>query len=169
MANNVFNSDGKAIIAVFVGVIIAAVLLTSISDSIFNQTNTFTLTNESVVVGAVNVSVATTGRDLVGVGLVTNSTNASQGQFTGLIISDGLISGSKTIFITANDTATDQVGETVNVSYTYNPDGYLTDSGTRSIATLIILFGALAALIFTIVVFIKNGSLGEIMRGTRSR
>lgn len=170
MANN--SGDFKALIAIFVGVIIATVLLSSISDSIFEQTNTITITNESVVVGAVNVSVGTTGRDLVGVGTVSNSTNATgSGLFTGLnVIDTTLISGAKTISLVANDTASNLVGNTVNVSYTANPDGFISESGARSITLLIIIFGALAALIFIIVVLIKNGSFREILsKNRRSR
>ena len=168
MAKNSQN-DFTALIAIFVGLIIATVLLASVADSVFEQTNTITVTNESVVVGAINVSVATTGRDLVGVGTVSNSTNASQGQFLGLIVGEGNINGAKTIFLTANDTASDQVGETVNVSYTANPDGFLTESGTRSIVTLVVLFGALAALVFIIVVLIARGSFSQIMSKNRRR
>ena len=168
MANN--SGDFKAVIAIFVGLIIAIVLLASISDSIFEQTNTITVTNESVVVGAINVSVGTTGRDLVGVGTVSNSTNASQDPFTGLIVGEGNINGAKTVFLTANDTASALVGSTVNVSYTANPDGFIPESGARSITLLIIIFGALAALIFIIVVLIKEGSFRDIMsKNRRSR
>lgn len=164
------QGDFIAIIAIFVGVIIATVLLSSISDSVFDQTTTFTVTNESVVVGAINVSVATTGRDLIGTATIDNSSNASSGQFTGLSVGDTtLINGAKTISIVANDTASTNVGTTVNVSYSYNPDGYLSDGGARSIASLIVVFGAIAAFIFVILVLVAQGSFRELMGKNRRR
>lgn len=163
------SGDFIAIIAIFVGVIIATVLLSSISDSIFDQTTTFTVTNESVVVGAINVSVATTGRDLVGAGTVSNSSNASLNAFGLSVIDNVLISGAKTISLVANDTASGKVGTTVNVSYTYNPDGYLSDGGARSIASLIVVFGAIAAFMFVIIILIKQGSFRELMGKNRRR
>jgi len=163
------SGDFIAIIAIFVGVIIAIVLLASISDSIFDQTNTFTVTNESVVVAAINVSVGTTGRDLVGTGSIGNSTQASIERY-GLSLSDTvLISGAKTISIVANDSATAQIGDTVNVSYTYNPDGYLADGGARSVASLIVVFGAIAAFMYVIIVLIGSGSFRELMGKNRRR
>ncbi len=170
MVNTKISGGTKNILMIFVGLIIAIVFLQSISNSVFNQTNTFTSDNETFTVGAINVSVSTTGRDLVGTGTVDNfSVVSGKGNFTGLIISDGLVNGTKTVILTANDTATNFVGNEVNVSYTYNPEGYLTSSSDRSIANLIVIFGTLAALVFVIVMLAKNGMFEEIMRTGRRK
>ncbi len=150
MNNKGQSSDMKTVIMIFVGAIIAIVLLSAASNSVFEQTNTFTATNVTVTVPAINVTVALIGRDLVGDGTVGNSSQAPSTNFTGIIISDGLVNGAKTVTITTNDTASDLVGNSINTSYTYNPDGYLNSSSDRSIAELIILFGALAAVVFVI-------------------
>ena len=45
---------------------------------------------------------------------------------------------------------------TVNVSYTYYPDGYAEDGATRSIISLITIFACLAVAIFVLVPIIKD-------------
>lgn len=159
----VLKGDGKAIFTVFIGAIIAIVFLASIGDSIFSQTNTASATNLTVTVLAINTSLAVEGRDLIALTSITNVTNITLDDL-GLILSDGLVNGLKTVTLTANDSASDMVGSKVNLTYTYNPDGYISDSGGRTIALLISIFAALSILIFVIVVFIKNGTLGEFMR-----
>ncbi|KKK63034.1 hypothetical protein LCGC14_2998340, partial [marine sediment metagenome] len=66
-----------------------------------------------------------------------------------------------------NDTGADFEGTDINVSYTANPDGYISDSGGRSVTRLILIIGALAIVIFVIVIFIMEGSLGKLMGKTK--
>ncbi len=158
------RGDGKAVFAFFIGAIITIVFLASISDSVFTQTNTATQVNLSVVVPAINVSTTIAGRELLVLTTVSNSTFIGL-QNEGINISTRIINGDQTVTLTPNDTASTlgHIGDTVNVTYTYNPDGYIDNSGGRSIAGLITLFGALAILVFGIVVFIKTGTLGRLM------
>lgn len=161
-----FDGDGKAVFAFFVGAIIAIVFLASIADSVFTQTTTGTEANLSVTVPAINVTTAVNGRDLLDTTtvVISNATNISLVTH-GLNLSDGLVGGVKTVTLTVNDSAGDNlVGTTVNLTYDYNPDGYIADSGGRSIALLITIFGALAILVFGIVVFVKDGTLGRLLR-----
>jgi len=162
MANSL-KGDGKAIFTFFVGAIIAVVFLASFSDNIFTQTTTFQETNTTVTVLAVNTSLALEGRDLITSINVTNVTLAEDLRNTGLIIDDGLVNSVKTVRLTANDTSSARVGELVNVTYTYNPDGFIDSAGGRSIALLIVLISALAILVFAVVTFIKDGSLGALI------
>ena len=157
------EGDGKAVFAFFIGSIIAIVFLASVADSVFTQTNTATATNLTVTVAAINTSLAVEGRDLIALTSIINETNITLDD-VGLSLSDGLVNGVKTVILTANDSASDLVGDEVNLTYTYNPDGYISIAGGRSIASLIVIFGALAILIFGFVVFMKNGSLGRLMR-----
>ncbi|KKK47751.1 hypothetical protein LCGC14_3152030 [marine sediment metagenome] len=160
------QGDGKAVFVFFIGAIITIVFLASIADNIFTQTNTASNTNLTVTVLAINTSLAIEGRDLIAEISIINSTNISL-EFQGLILSDGILNGVKTVTLTANDSAVDLVGDEVNISYTYNPNGYIDSAGGRSIAALILIIGALAILVFGIVVFIKNGTLGRLMSKTR--
>ncbi len=161
MANSL-QGDGKAIFTFFVGAIIAIVFLASFADSIFTQTTTFTETNTSVTVLAINTSLALTGRDLNTATSVINGTNISLITH-GLLIDSGLVNSVRTVRLTANDSASDLVGTLVNVTYDYNPDGFIGIAGGRSIALLILIISALAILVFSVVTFIKDGSLGALM------
>ncbi len=160
-----FKMDGKAILIVFIGAIIAVTFLQTIGDSVFAQTNTATVTNVTVTAPAINATLDLTGRTLIGTGTIVNITNESSTS-NGLIIQTGIgTSGLESVQLTLNDTASGFVGTLVNVSYNYEPDGYLQESSTRSVALLIIIFGALGILIFVIIVLIKEGSLGKLIRG----
>ncbi len=160
----IFQMDGKALMIAFIGAIIALAFMTVIADATFFPTTIGTNTNETVTGLAVNVSLDLTGRDLVTATSVTQ--NDTSAIVTGAILSTGTSSttGLRSVQLTLNDTASGFVGKTVNVTYTYKPDGYLNDLASRSVLLLVILFAALGVLIFVIATFIKLGSLGELMR-----
>ena len=162
----ILEGDGKAILSIFIGAIIAVVCLGTIADSIYTQTNTFTNANETVTAPVVNGTLDLTGRELVTQVEIYNNTNISQS----LIGSGGSLqtgtatSGTRTVQLAIDDNAVAFAGLSVNVSYIYNPEGYLSLGGARSIQSLILIIGALAILIFVIVVLIKSGSLGILIK-----
>lgn len=157
-----FKMDGKAILIVTIGALIAVAFIATIADSIFEQTNTINVVNTSVTAPAVNASIDLLGREFISGG---NVGNASDNTIIGAIIETGTsaTTGLRTVRLRINDTAAGTAGLTVNVSYVANPDGYLSDLSSRAVASLILIFGALAILIFVIVVFMKEGSLGKLM------
>ncbi len=161
------QGDGKAIFTVFIGAIIAIVFLGSVANSIFDQSTTFTRTNVTITAPAVNESVAILGRELVdGTTPITlNATNASALtlQAVGVFIDTRTINGVRTVALNVNQSGVDFAGLDINSTYEYEPDGYLERAVDRNIASLITLFGALAVLVFVIVVFIQNGALGRMM------
>ncbi len=164
----ILQGDGKAIFTVFVGAIIAIVFLASIADSVFVQTNTFTVTNETVTAPATNNSLALTGRELVSgtTPITTNSSNGTSAnlQLEGVIVETTIINGIETVALRINQTGDSFAGTPINVTYDFQPGGYLSSSSDRAIAALIVIFGALGALIFVLIVFIKDGTLGRFMR-----
>ena len=165
---NSLQGDGKAIFTVFIGAIIAVVFLASIANSIFTQSTTFTNDNETVTALGVNTSLTLLGRELADspsatTWNATNGSDATNQQNNGITLSTATVNGIRTVVLTLNDTASDFVGDTINVSYIYEPDGYLERAVDRNIVSLITLFGALGALVFVLVVFIMNGSLGRLM------
>ncbi len=165
---NSLQGDGKAIFTVFIGAIIAVVFLASIANSVFDQSTTFTNANETVTALAVNTSLSLVGRELTDspsatTWNATNESDATNQQNNGITLSTATVNGIRTVVLTLNDTAEDFVGDTINVSYIYEPDGYLERAVDRNIVGLITLFGALGALVFVLVVFIMNGSLGRLM------
>lgn len=164
-----FKSDGKAILIVTIGALIAIAFLATIADSIFEQTNTIAFTNVTVTSAAVNTTLDVTGRQLLTTVQIYNSSNFTDS----LVNSGGSLqtgagsSGLLSVQLLLNDTASAYAGKTINISYTANPDGYLSLGSSRSIANLIIIFGSLAVLIFVIIVFIMNGSMGKLIRGEK--
>ncbi len=165
---NSLQGDGKAIFTVFIGAIIAVVFLASIGNSIFTQSNTFTNSNETVTALAVNTSLSLLGRELADVPVATtwnatNGTGATNQQNNGITLSTATVGGVRTVILTLNDTASNFVGDTINVSYIYEPAGYLERAVDRNVVALITLFAALGALVFVIVIFIRDGSLGVLI------
>ena len=55
-------------------------------------------------------------------------------------------------------------GETVLLNYTYEPDGYISSSGGRSLASLIIVFAALAIGVIALTPVIQSKVLDMIGR-----
>ena len=124
---------------------------------------------------AVNVSLVLLGRELTdtSIKLIYNATNATAVEISdiGAILSTKTINGVRTVVLTLNDTASTYAaqGQTLNVSYNYEPDGYLERAVDRNIVGLITLFGALATMVFVFVVFIQFGSLGNLMNSIRRK
>ncbi len=161
MAN--FQGDGKAIFQVFIGAIIAIAILTTVGNAIFTQTNELTITNVTVTAPAVNATLDLTGRTLVSQTAVVNASNGTQTN-VGMFLQTGTgTDGLNSVQLTLNDTAAAFAGVSLNVSYVFQPEGYLSNTGARAITVLILLFGSLGILVFVLVVFIKNGSLGKLM------
>lgn len=166
MAN--FKGDGKAILLGFVGAIATLVLIGTIATQINLETNTFRVENQTITLGAVNVSVELTGRSLVaGTQRVQNESAEAIIDYheNGVNVETitSATSGLRTVAITVNDTNASIASQVINVSYEYQPDGYIPTAAGRSITSLIILFAALAIVIFVIVMFIRDGSLGKLI------
>ena len=160
-----FTLDGKMIFTIFVGTIIAATLIATIGDSIFTQTNTIAVTNNTVTAAAVNTTLDVSGRELLTTIEIYNATNVTDSLvgLGGLLQTGTATDGLLSVQLILNDTASAFAGESVNISYTANPDGFLSDGGARSIANLILIFAALAILVFTIVVIFQNENFRRLL------
>ena len=161
-----FQGDGRAIFKVFIGAIFALALIAVIANSISTQTTTDAAINVTVTAPEINETLDLTGRTLILGGDIINATNNTLTSL-GMILQTGVgTSGLQSVQLILNDTAVGFNGTSVNVSYTYQPDGYLDNSGARSIAFVTLIFSALAIMVFVIVIFIKDGSLGNLIRGS---
>ena len=160
------KSDGKMIFMIFIGVIITVVFLNGIADQVSLQTQTQTLTNLSATVPATANTTFTPqlpGRQNITAITVVNATGSVfTNNFT---VNTTDASGNLGIFFFPTDAAvTEGVnGSDVNLTFTMQPFGYLQDSASRNVSTLIVLFAALAIVVFVIVVLFKFGSLEEMM------
>lgn len=130
------------IILVFVGVVVGVALLLQSAgyigtmtetDAIANQTITFP-TNDS------STTLELTGQNIVGDAIVTNASDGAVVNAANYTISQGLgADGQTAVLLTADAEYTG----TANISYTYEPDGYVTTGAGRAMAGLIILFAAM--------------------------
>lgn len=167
----ILKGDGAAILAVFVGAIVAATLIAAIATSVLGTTTVSnTVTNFTVAVpSTANTTVDLTGRAFTsGTGIIVNATNATaQAEIdTQVHLLTGTGSGGlQSVQLVSNGSI--WLGRNVNVTYSYTPEGTIGDSSGRSIAGLITLFAALAIVVFIIVVFIKRGSMGSLIKGRR--
>ncbi len=169
------NRDFFGILIIFIGAIIAVTFMSPIGDQINLQTTTFNTINVTVTApSAGNGTVDLFGREVVGgTGVITNATairndtindTFALGANNFTIITGTGSNGLLTVQLLLNDTgAAAWADQSVNVSYEYRPDGYINDSGGRSVTRLILIFAALAILVFVVVV-LMSGSLGEIIR-----
>ncbi len=157
------NSDMKVFFGIFIGVILAVALLVPAADTVFNSRNTFNQTNVSVTAPAVNATLTLTGRSLVSATtpVVRNATNFAL-QNTGIFVTDGLINGAQTVFLSTNDTGSNNAGNAVNVSYLFVPDGFV-PGAAGTILGLVVLFGALGVLIFVVFKVVKEGSMANFV------
>ena len=159
------KGDGKTLIMIFVGLIMAIVLLISISDQTFLLTNEITVTNATVTVSATSNLTDINGRTLVTGIEIYNATNASHAAADDLLARTNITfvtnlgsTGLQTVQLQVANVQGNTIwfGQNVNVSYTAEPDGFLPSTADRSIILLVVLFGALATLIFVIVMLLKN-------------
>lgn len=165
------KSDGKTLLIIFIGAIIAATLIASIADQVVGVTTTITVTNATVTAAVVNTTLDVRGRTLL---TTVNIINASNETDTLIDLGGSLQTGTgsnglRSVQLILNDTASDFAGEDVNISYTADPDGYIPTASGRSITILITLFAALATLIFVIVVLLKHGSMGDLIKFKKAR
>jgi len=152
------------IVMIFVGAIVAATIIVNIADQTNLLTNTFPATNTTVTVPAVNATTDLTGRELLTEIEIVNATGANNTDIVGLFLRTGTgTNGLRSVQLVANDTASGIVGVSVNTSYTYNPDGFVSTAGGRSITNLIPLFAALAIVIFIIVMLFKSEAMINLL------
>lgn len=160
---SLLKGDGIAIMSFFIGAIITVVFLSSIANQVYTSTNTFNGINVTFNSPAVNQTVTIHGRELFGTPAIINGT--SEGIATGnFTVSTLYVRGVGTIIINNTNGLASYSTNPFNITYEYAESGYINQSGGRTIATLIVIFGALAILIGGIVILIKTGSLGDLLK-----
>jgi len=151
-----------AIILTFVGVIFALAILTGgLTDPIAQVTQTFDVDNETHTFPENGTNLQLTGQAISNVE-VTNASGGEVVPTSNYSIYNRLnVNGVLTAGITGDGSA--YHGNSTNISFTYEPFGYDTNSGGRAIAGLIIIFAALAIAVFTLIPTLKSGVL-EMLR-----
>ena len=145
------------IILLIMGIIVGLVIIQAIFVPQAVMTTTYTTTNGSVTLGAVGTWVDITGQNLLGSVLVNNKTHSgTAGTVSGTSDTGDVnvsaaeristTTGTLRVQIVANNAT--WANKKVNVTYTYGDEGYINDSGGRSIAGIIGLMTIIALIIF---------------------
>ena len=130
--------------ALFISVIVGLVLFQGSAVFVAQATDTQVSNNRTYTLGAIGTTIDLAGQELIDTPVVTNATNSAQIVPTSnYSITEGIstITGLKRIRLTSlggNYSST-----SVNISYTFGPEGYIDDAGGRSVADLVLIFSAL--------------------------
>lgn len=157
--------EGKKLIVIAIGIILGIALLVAFSNNIYAQTHTISSINYSATTNPLaNGTVLLEGRDGGVITTITNTTGANiASQYQ---IQNTLQAGANVINLQTLDTAitAGTNGTVVNVSYTYNPSGYLSGSGSRAIVELLTLFSAIGIFTFVLAQLYDSKYFKNILR-----
>lgn len=158
------KSGGRVIVSIFILIIVGIVLLSTSADTIDLSTSTTTLTNKSYTSGAVNVSVELPGiRGLSGTYEIYNATGTLVSAEGNVTLSESVTSGARSVYITVWQNGSIYNSSTMNVSGTFEPDGYVSESGSRGILNLVIIMGALAIAVSVIAGLFNKGPIAKLI------
>jgi len=138
----------------FLGIIVALSLLPAIAENHNTLTTTRTASNVTYTSPALNGVIDLEGQELIGTALVTNATGGTL-ITSNVTVDEGVsaTTGLKTVQLTVTgDTfgTDDLTAVSLNVSYTYGPEGYADSQGARGMAGLIVLFAGLGLMGFVV-------------------
>lgn len=147
------NTLGLLLVGV-ISVIVGLVILGAAADTVYSVQNTVTLVNKTVTLGAANVGVQITGFQALSGITVSNSTGQYVVPASNYTITNF---GSNGVVTIAPTTGSLYVNKAVNVSSTTaEVVGYDENAGGRTMAGLIILFGALSIALIFLVILMKE-------------
>ena len=142
------------LVLIAMAVIVGSVLLTSSAQNVGTMTNTYDSANVSFTLPANNTLTELTPcyQKNVSAVVIYDPTGALVLPSANYTVSQGAssVDGFLATKIILNNVNTTWAGDPANVSCTYEPFGYVSDSGSRTIVGLIIIFGALMLFAWTI-------------------
>ena len=117
--------------------------------------------SNAITIPAAGVTIDLTGQELFGTPttVFANGTAYNVANFT---IDEGVstTTGVKTIRLTSVANVY-EAGENINITYTYGDDGYIDNSGARSMAALIVIMFALAIAVVVLEPTLRSGILNK--------
>lgn len=141
-------------ITIFIVIIVGATLFITIAQNIGTVTNTRVLINESFVTGANATATAIPGQGIVGSLILTNQTGQVIGTGNYTTANRQVLNGVYTATLTITNASYASLQTYINA--TVEPDGYLENSGSRSVASIVILLTALGIGIVTLVPSLRS-------------
>lgn len=152
------------ILSCFFAIIIGVALYQGTFQSISTATNTVTYVNNSVTLPAVNSTVNLNGQAAYSVILI-NATSGAVVSSNGYTVNNYVLSnGALTTNIKVLDAGSAYASKGVNASYTSEPFGYETNSGSRAVIGLITVFAALSIAILALMPTLRS-DLMNMVRG----
>lgn len=141
-------------IMVFIGIIFALAVLPDIASNQATLTTTVTTPSNVTVAGASfdsgGSAYALAGHDVTNL-IVTNASGGMILNSANYTVTTRVIQSNGNVRDTIIPTIASEFNKTsVNLTYTYSPDGYVDDSAGRAIAGLIVLFTVLAIVMYSI-------------------
>ncbi len=152
------------IMILFISVLVGVIFFVTIAQDVGGSTNTQILVNGTFATGVDESSIDITGQDLLSTPIVYNATGITMTATTDYIISEIVSESTGVKTISLQVKSADTASQNVDVSYTYGPDGYINDSGARSMATLIPLMFALAIAIIALTPTVRSELLNKMGR-----
>lgn len=143
------------LIVVAATIIVGLVLLDPISSFVSRGSQSIVVVNQTATAPTKGSYTDLTGtQELFGTYTIRNNTGDSIGTNNISLVEIIGTDGSKTVAIYNNDAT--QNSKAINLSYTYGPEGYIDDSGGRTVSGLIVLFFGIAIFIVSIP-SVRNG------------
>jgi hypothetical protein len=152
----------------FVLIVVGVALFQATAQNVGTSTNQITTVNLSVTAPTTNGFIELTGQEIFGTPVIINRTQPTVGNQTAnatvftFAENVSLTTGVKTVTLTNNGYPTWSEANTLAITYTYGPDGYIDDSGARSVANLILVFFGLAIALVAMQPTLRNQFLGAI-------
>jgi len=146
------------VLTVAIGLIVALVLYATVTQIVGQAVTTATASNQTVTMSAAGSPYSLNGQAVVGTIIVTNGSNGTLIPSTNYTVaSNQVINGVLTATITPKAVAPVAGASGINLSYTYQPDGYIASSGGRAMALLIPIMAALAIIVFALSPTFRSG------------
>lgn len=147
-----------AIIVAFVTVIVGiAVVFQGGTSAIGTLTQTSTNNNQTITFPANGVNTSLIGQSVSAV-VITNATSGAIVPATNYTISNNVLLNNELVGRIQGLTG-DYNGRSVNISYTYEPFGYQTSTGNRTIVQLILIFAGLGIALAAFIPAVRSGVL----------
>lgn len=150
------------IILLFITLIVGLILFQDIAQFVGQTRDTAVIVNDTFTAPANGGRVDLTGQEFFGSATVYNATGQSSASTyilgAGNYTIDERVSpttGVKTVYFQLDDALFEN--QELNISYDYGPDGYMDNSGGRSMAGLIIIFTALVIAVVAMSPVIREG------------
>ena len=151
----------------FIVIIVGLVLFQAIAQTVGSVTSTTSLAVTQYTPAAAGLAIDLPGQELFSVPVVLNDTGSAVDCAANFTIAEGVSprTGTKRIIMTSDATYDAAVVcSNVNVSYDYAAEGYIDDSGARSVALLIVILTAMAVFSIALIPAFRNGIV-DLVKG----